>query len=213
MRYCKWSCTVLSFLLLAPAVRADTVAAEQIFDTVAVFAGQGADHNLKELPERIIAGDPKWERSYMNALGLAATRATLGQSWEAFAGTPFAAIAQGYEVVLVQHHGLQDNAEAGAAYTLRSPDLELGALGLNFAGGMGLSYALGTPSYEDGSADNPQKRYRLQMLLLFEFEWHVQGLDDLALVTRVHHRSGVYGLIAPPHVGSNFLAAGIRYRF
>jgi hypothetical protein len=32
-------------------------------------------------------------------------------------------------------------------------------------------------------------------------------------VTRIHHRSGVYGLIAPSGVGSNFVVAGLRYKF
>jgi hypothetical protein len=32
-----------------------------------------------------------------------------------------------------------------------------------------------------------------------------------SLVTRIHHRSGAWGLFG--HSGSNVLAAGIRYRF
>ena len=108
---------------------------------------------------------------------------------------------------------MQDNAEVGAAYTLHTPDLELGAAGVNFATGVGLSYALGTPSYEDGPLNDPARRYRLQLLLLFDLEWKLHGYGDWSLVTRVHHRSGVYGLIAPSHVGSNFLALGIRYKF
>ncbi len=198
---------------MVASVQAQTPPADPMFDSVTVFVAQGADHNLKELPERIIAGNPDWEKSYFNALGLGKDRNTLGQSWEMFRGTPFAAIAQGYELVLAQHHGLQDNAEIGAAYKLKTPDLELAALGVNFGAGIGMSYALGTPAYEDGAADNPGKRYRTQLLLLFDFEWRVRGYDAWSLVTRIHHRSGVYGLIAPPHVGSNFMAAGIRYRF
>ena len=92
---------------------------------------------------------------------------------------------------------MQDNAEVGAAYTLHTPDLELGAAGVNFATGVGLSYALGTPSYEDGPLNDPARRYRLQLLLLFDLEWKLRGYGDWSLVTRVHHRSGVYGLIAP----------------
>jgi len=200
-------------LLACIAAQAQAESAQGLFDSVAVFAAQGADHNLKELPGRIVAGDIAWEKSYFNALGLRKTGKAVGQSCEVLQGTPLAAILQGYELVLAQHHGMQDNAEVGVAYTLRTPDLELGAAGVNFATGVGLSYALGTPSYEDGPLNNPGKRYRLQLLLLFDLEWKLRGYGDWSLVTRVHHRSGVYGLIAPSHVGSNFLAAGIRYRF
>lgn len=203
---------VLLVGLTVTAVRAETTSAP-VFDSMTVFVAQGANHNLKELPERIIAGNPDWEKSYFNAVGLSRTGATLGQSWEMFQGTPFASIARGYELVLAQHHGLQDNAEVGAAYKLKTPDLELAALGVNFGAGIGMSYALGNPAYEDGPKDNPAKRYRTQLLLLFDLEWRVRGYDAWSLVTRIHHRSGVYGLIAPRHVGSNFMAAGIRYRF
>ena len=200
-------------LIACIATQAQAEPAQALFDSVAVFAAQGADHNLKELPGRIVAGDIAWEKSYFNALGLRKTGEAVGQRWKVLQGTPLAAILQGHELVLVQHHGMQDNAEVGAAYTLRTPDLELGAAGVNFATGVGLSYALGTPSYEDGPLNDPARRYRLQLLLLFDLEWKLRGYGDWSLVTRVHHRSGVYGLIAPSHVGSNFLALGIRYKF
>ena len=32
----------------------------------------------------------------------------------------------------------------------------------------------------------------------------------LSVVTRIHHRSGAYGLFAPRGSGSNFLAVGLR---
>jgi len=199
--------------LTASHVRAETNPADRIFDSVSVYAGQGANHNLTELPGRIVNGTLDWDKSYFTALGFSKERNTLGQSWESFQDTPFAALVQGYEVVLVQHRGMQHNAELGAAYTLRTSDLELGSLGVNFGAGAGLSYALGTPGYEDGTQDDPERRYRLQLLALFELQWRFRWLENLSVITRVHHRSGVYGVIAPRHVGSNFLALGVRYRF
>jgi hypothetical protein len=196
-----------------PLSFAEEAATGNVFDAAALYAGQGADHNLRELPGRILEGNPSWEKSYMNALGLRGGHRALGGSWETLRDTMLADIVQGYELVLAKHHGKQDNAELGGAYTLKTSDLWLGDMGVNFSSGIGLSYALGTPSYEDGSAADPQKRYRLQLLLLFDLEWKARGVEHWSLVTRIHHRSGVYGLIAPPHVGSNFLAAGIRYSY
>jgi hypothetical protein len=209
-RWRRVLCVLMLPVLAVPVTYAET---GRLFDSVAVFAGQGADHNLKQLPDRILTGPLLWEKSYFNSLSGRKAFGPLGQNWQALRGTPLAALIQGYEVVLVQHHGMQDNAEAGAAYTLKTGDLALGLLAVNFATGVGLSYALGTPTYEDGPLDEPDKRYRLQLLLLFDLEWRLQGVDALSLVMRVHHRSGAYGLIAPPHVGSNFLAAGVRYHF
>ena len=116
-------------------------------------------------------------------------------------------------MVLLQHRGRQDNVELGAAYMLRTPDLALAQLRVNVGGGLGLSHAFGTPSYEDGPKSDPAKRYHTQLLVLLEAEWSLASLPDWSLVTRIHHRSGAYGLIAPRFVGSNFVVAGVRYRF
>ena len=213
------------------AAQTDSPPPPRIFDSVGLYAGQGVDLNLRELPGAVLRGELKRESSYFVGLGLGKVRGTLGGSIEALRGTFVENVRHGYEIVLVQHHGLQDNFELGAAYLLRSPDLAPGILAgegregdagktfplarlrVNVAGGAGLSHAFGTPSYEDGPADDPGRRYPTQLLLLLEAEWSWDSLPQVALVTRVHHRSGAYGTIAPSHVGSNFVAAGLRYRF
>lgn len=192
---------------------ADEQSPGRLFDSVSVYVSQGADHNLPELPETILTWDIEWEKSYFVAFGLGKTRGTLGESLEFLKETIFADFGHGYEMVLVQHRGLQSNQEIGGAYTLRTPDAYIGPLGVNFGAGMGLSYAFGTPSYEDGPRDDPDRRYRLQLLALFELEWRIRNVENFSFITRVHHRSGGYGLIAPRYVGSNFMAAGLRYRF
>jgi hypothetical protein len=215
MRYITRASALLILIqgLNAASVQADTLTADRMFDSVSVYAGQGVNHNLKEIPGRIASDSLDWDKTYFTALGLGKIRGTLGQSLESLQSTPLAAIQHGYEMVLVQHRGLQCDTELGAAYMLRTPDLQMGALGVNFGAGAGLSYALGTPSYEDGSTIDPGRHYRLQFLGLFELEWRMREFDNLSVISRVHHRSGVYGLIAPSHVGSNFLALGVRYKF
>jgi hypothetical protein len=183
------------------------------FDSVSIFAAQGADHNLTELPENIVTGDIAWDKSYFTAITAGKTRGTLGQSIASLNDTPFGAISHGYEVVLVKHRGLQNNLEAGGAYMLRTPTAYLGPVGVNVGTGAGLSYAFGSPNYEDGPKNDPDRRYRLQLLALFELEWRLRDVKHVSLVTRVYHRSGAYGLIAPRNVGSNFLAAGLKFQF
>ncbi len=192
-------------------VQAHAEPAPVLFDTVSIQTAQGADHNLREIPGRIVSGGIKWEPSWFEAVGLGKQENTLGEEFALFDDSFVAPVRRGYELVLAQHCGRQHNAEIGAAFTLRTPDMEVGTLGVNLMGGMGLSYALDTPTYEDGSKAEPGRRYRTQLLILYELEWKWQGLRDWALVTRGHHRSGVYGLIAPSKVGSNFLGLALRY--
>lgn len=205
----------LPTLLLASTLSSQAAlpAESRLFDAVTVYGGQGVDHNLRNIPEAIFSNNIVWDKSYFSGVGLGKIGPDLGQSFGLFQGTPWAKLQQDYELLLVKHRGLQHNAELGAAYLLRSPDLQMGPLGVNLAAGNGLSYATGKPTYEDGPRDDLARRYRLQLLLLFELEWKLRKVDRLTLATRIHHRSGVFGLIAPPNVGSNFITVGLRYRF
>jgi hypothetical protein len=204
----------LPFLLLAAACGgAAAQASTGVFDSVSVYTAQGVDLNLREVPQALFGGGWHRESTYFTGVGLAKTVGTLGGSIGALRSTFVENIQHGYEVVLLQHRGKQEVQELGAAYMLRSPNLELAQLRVNAAGGLGLSHTFGTPSYEDGPKDDPTKRYRTQLLILLEAEWSLASLPDWSLVTRIHHRSGAYGLIAPRQVGSNFIVAGVRYRF
>jgi hypothetical protein len=214
MRRMSLVCTLgLGLWCHAAQAQTDNKPSTDVFDSVLVYTAQGADHNLPGLPKAILRGDIKWESSYFNAVALGKTRGTLGGSVAALKDIPVSDIRHGYELILAKHHGLQSHVELGGAYTLRSPDLSLGPLAVNAAAGVGLSHAFGRPSYEDGPFDNPSRRYKTQLLILFEAEWKLRYWEQLSIVTRVHHRSGAYGLIAPRNVGSNFLAVGIRYSF
>jgi hypothetical protein len=204
----------LPFLLLAAACGgAAAQASTGVFDSVSVYTAQGVDLNLREVPGALFGRGWNRESSYFTGLGAGKTVGTLGGSIGALRSTFVENVQHGYELVLLQHRGKQDNVELGAAYMLRSPNLEVAQLRVNAAGGLGLSHSFGTPSYEDGPKADPARRYRTQMLILLEAEWSLASLPDWSLVTRVHHRSGAYGLIAPRQVGSNFIVAGLRYRF
>ncbi len=205
----------LGALLMAPtlSVQAAQLGDAELFDAVTVYGGQGVNHNLRKIPVAILSNNLDRDKSYFVGVGLAKTGPKLGRSVDRLQGTPMAELRQDIEVLMLKHHGLQHNAELGAAYLLRTPDLQMGPVGVNLAAGTGLSYAIGKPTYEDGPKYDLERRYRLQLLLLFELEWKLRNVDALTLSTRIHHRSGVYGLIAPPHVGSNFITLGLRYRF
>ena len=180
---------------------------------VTIYQGQGVDTNLIDLLPDIAKGDLKFEDTYFTGVGYFHPLPTPCVMRDLFNLLRVPNTKTGLEAIVVRHYGLQDNWEAALAYTLRFAELRICKLTLRFGYGIGLSYAFGTPSYEDGPWDNPDKRYRFQNYDAFEIEWGIASLPNIGLVTRVHHRSGMYGLIAPRHVGSNFLTLGLRYSF
>jgi hypothetical protein len=200
------------FIAYAGNLHAADMQSAAMPDALTLYTAQGSDRNLRQIPRAILSGDPHWEKAYFSALAYSRERGTL-EDFAFTRGSVLSPLRHGYELMYVKHHGLSNNSELGIAYSLTTPDLWLGPLGVNFSAGLGLSQALGTPEYDDTPAGEPGKHYKTQLLALFSTEWQLRALPNFSLVARVHHRSGAYGLIAPRNVGSNFLAAGIRYRF
>jgi len=111
------------------------------------------------------------------------------------------------------HSGLQSHLEATIGIMLRTRDIDLRSAGyLNFGWSNGFSYALSSPEYEygrDGARGNDT--VQLQYYMGFELEYAPPTWGDrVSLFARLHHRSGVYGLISPSKTGSNIIGAGIR---
>jgi hypothetical protein len=204
---------VLSLVVTVCGAETSGKGSSKLFDAVAFHAARGVDHNLLEIPGSAIGGGLKWEDSWFESVSVSRTLGPLGARHAWLAASPLGSWREGYELVLVRHRGRQENAEIGLAYQVRTPAWTLGPAQAALSLGVGLSQALGTPTYEDGPDGDPSRRYRLQMLALFETEWWLRDLDAWSMTVRVHHRSGVYGLIAPPRVGSNFIAVGLRKRF
>lgn len=172
--------------------------------SLALMAGQGVDHDLPGLPAAILGGDLRWQSSYFNALAF-------DQLWSPAPTKPW--LSTGYELILSNHHGLQNVTELGAAARVTADTPAAAGWSARGGFGIGLSHVIGRPTFEDGPLDNPDQRYNTQLLLLFDAEVRQARYPGWAVFARVHHRSGVYGLIAPRRVGSNFIAAGIRRDF
>ena len=177
------------------------------------LAGQGVDHNLKELPIKLITADIDWDNSYFSGFSLEKDYGSFASRFKAIEGHRVGAVQQGLEVVALKHHGLQDNYEIGLAYKLTSPSWNITNLKTELGLGIGLSHALSEPSYEDGPMDNPNERYRTQLLLILDSRWYLSAYPRYSILFRLHHLSGSYGLIAPRNVGSNFLTFGLGYDF
>lgn len=177
------------------------------------YIGQGADANLVDLFPQALQGELEMEDTHLYALGYFYPLANPTWLQSSFDFLHIPNTRTGFETVIGKHKGLQDNWEADMAWQLRFSPLRLGPVGIRPGVGLGFSYALGRPSYEDGPKGHPEKRYRFQNFNIYELEWSLPDASRLALVTRIHHRSGMYGIIAPSRVGSNFLTLGLRFSF
>lgn len=83
-------------------------------------------------------------------------------------------------------------------------------LDTSFAVGEGVSYATEVPELESQRHDETAK---FLDYLMFEFEFTLPRMPDWSLITRLHHRSGFYGLFDGVHGASNAWGVGLRYRF
>jgi hypothetical protein len=109
-----------------------------------------------------------------------------------------------------RHFGFQDHGEVTLALLWRSRDLAIPLTDgrLNFAIGEGLSYALARPTYEGVVHDEEPRKFL--NYLAFEAEFSHPSLPGVSVVPRVHHRSGIFGVIAPRGSGSDFVGIGLR---
>jgi len=81
----------------------------------------------------------------------------------------------------------------------------------SFAVGEGLSLAAETPVFEEKY--HGEKSNTFLNDLMFEFDFAIPRNPRWSLVSRLHHRSGAFGLFNGFHGASNALGLGIRYHF
>jgi hypothetical protein len=117
--------------------------------------------------------------------------------------------------------------EAGTAYRFGEEEIGefWGAIFLRFDGfpwndtiyttiaaNTGLSYITKTSEFERSRSDNGQTSLVLHYLAP-EITFADPDNKNLELVFKLHHRSGIFGLIDDVSGGSTFVTAGIRMRF
>jgi hypothetical protein len=113
---------------------------------------------------------------------------------------------------IVKHVAGQHHWEFNALVVARWPCFPWNnIIKTSFAVGEGLSLAMETSVFEEkyhGEETNAFLNY-----LMFEFDFALPNNPRWSLVTRLHHRSGVYGLFNGVNGASNALGLGIRYHF
>jgi len=113
---------------------------------------------------------------------------------------------------VLKHSRKQEHWEYNGLFMVRfHPFLLDRYVDIEFAVGEGLSYATHTPVIEE--EQHPNDTSLLLNYLTFEFAFTPAQYREWTLVTRIHHRSGAFGLFNGTRGGSNFLALGLRYHF
>lgn len=114
---------------------------------------------------------------------------------------------------IVKHFGDQDHWEFNGLGALRWLPFPWDTyINTSFASGAGLSYAVETPKVEERRRGEGQTQKFLTYLMI-ELAFSLPQLPDWSLVTRVHHRSGAFGLFNGVTGASNAWAFGIKYSF
>ena len=109
----------------------------------------------------------------------------------------------------LHHFGQEHHVEGAASILWRTGNVSLlSGASMNFGFGIGGSYAFAKPKVEGVGFVRPR---RYLNYLVVETELSHRDLPWTHLVLRVHHRSGIFGLIAPKHSGSNYIGVGLRF--
>ena len=172
-----------------------------------LFYAQLTDNDLIEIPFRI----SKFKKRYL--LG-AALRKELFKLRDKLHWAPEKVFCD-LEGVLVHKWGdwqglEQSFQEVAGSFNLRYEfsDNWINLDSISF--GNGLSLTTEEPKYEEETTLNGQTSNLLYYLML-DAAFDLPYTEKWQLVLRVHHRSGVFGLINDVDGGSNYLGFGLRY--
>lgn len=163
---------------------------------LSVYGGRMVDNDIDEFVDNVQGIE--FEDSYLLALALARRIATHGElaSFEV-------------EGQIVKHFDQQDHWEFTALLTSRWEDFFWDKyLDTSFAVGVGPSYATKVPEIEVQRFGESE---RLQAYMMVELEFVLPSQPNIAVIARIHHRSGAFGAVADDGA-SNALAFGFRFR-
>ncbi len=177
-----------------------------------LHAGQWLSSNLADVPTSGGTGDLELKSGYfVSGLVNRVLVGSLNLGWPVL-GPVLEGSSIEVEGQFGQHFGLQHHQEATLSLVLRSRQIELPwtAAQVNLAVSEGLSYALSRPAYE--GTEKGETPHKFLNYLAFEAEFSHPSWPGISIVPRLHHRSGIFGFIAPQGAGSNFVGVGLRFR-
>lgn len=172
------------------------------------YVSRWANTDILDVPERTITGALSFRNANFAGIGLGRVLVpsfAIPLPWTDFA---FRGNRIELEGQVVRHFARQNHWEGVLALMFRTGQIPLmGGLSVNLALGEGFSYASERPRLEGSFRVEPS---RFLNYLAFEAEFSHSSLPGVHFVSRIHHRSGVFGLVAPQESGSNYIGVGLR---
>lgn len=175
----------------------DTANAAPYRSALTVYGAGLTKGGIQDIP----GFEAQFTNGYMGAVALSHELAQWGD-WAAFE----------VEGQLAKHFGVQNHSEANALLVARWQKFPWDHLvNTSVAVGEGISMASSVPVIE--RERSPIHHQRFLNYILLELELAKPEEERWSFVSRIHHRSGVFGTYGGQHKGSNLLGAGVRYRF
>jgi hypothetical protein len=160
------------------------------------IAGHGVRSDLVEIVPRAASGSLRRADSSLRGM---VVRRTLEHE-RSFAGACWSIDAS-----LAWHGGATSHREAVLALRPEWPLARIGNVKVLAAWGLGWSQSFGKPWSDYEHPDRPEG-YQALLHMSPEIGLRWRGRKDWEVGVRVHHRSGVYGIVAPGKVGANYLS-------
>ncbi len=164
---------------------------------LSIYGGRMTDNSMHDFIDNVFGID--FEDSYLVTLALSRRIATYKDlaSFE-------------IEGQLVKHFKEQNHWEFNALVDARWEKFIWDKyLDTSFAIGIGPSYATDIPEIEIKRSDDSS---HLLVYMMLELEFVLPSYPDVAFITRVHHRSNAFGVVADSGT-SNVFALGFKFRF
>ena len=195
----KISPTLTPFLLLLFAspclAEIESLESKPLY-SLSIYGGQMTDNSIDDFFHSV--SDIDFEESYLLTLALARRIASYSNlaSFEV-------------EAQVVKHFDQQNHWEFNTLVTARWEAFFWdNYLDTSLAFGVGPSYATDIPEIEEQRSG---KSSHLLVYLLVELEFVLPSHPNVAVITRIHHRSNAYGIVADSGT-SNAFAIGLKFR-
>ena len=183
------------FLFLSFAAAAPAAWAEERLYALNLYAGRLTSNHWEEF----FSGGLDFKDSYLVTVALA-RRIGAYEDKASFE----------IEGQIVKHFNIQTHWELNALVAARWEAFWWDdVLDTSVAFGLGPSYATDTPELE---VEINEDTSRFLVFWMLELALGLPDYPHVALITRIHHRSDAFGLIADGG-GSNALAVGLKWRF
>jgi len=188
--------TCFLLLFVSPCLAENQPFEDKSLYALSVYGGLMTDNSMDDFLDSFTGID--FEKSYLLTLALARRIAAYGNlaSFEV-------------EGQVVKHFEQQNHWEFNVLLAVRWEKFYWDKyLDTSFAIGVGPSYATDVPEIEVQRSGESE---HLQVYMMVELEFVLPSHPNVAIITRIHHRSNAFGIVAESGTSNSF-ALGLKFR-